>query len=67
MYRKHFADQNMNILDNIVGKKTSCLMIADGSYDEKIKREGLPNYQVEPPLDVFPVAETKLKVVPVYT
>ena len=39
-------------------EKTGCLMTADGSHDEKIKPEGLPNYQVKPPLDMFPVAET---------
>ena len=32
-------------------ERTGCLITADGSEDEKIKPEGLPNYQVPPPLD----------------
>ena len=29
--------------------KTGCLITADGSNDDKIAPEGLPNYQVPPP------------------
>ena len=35
MYKKHFADQNMNILDNAVGKKTDCFMTAEGCHGKK--------------------------------
>ena len=55
MHKKHFADQNMNILDNAVGKK-HCFMTADGSHGKKIKAKCLINYQVKP--DISPVAET---------
>ena len=30
---------------------TGCLIIANGSEDDKIKPEGLPNYKVPPPID----------------
>ena len=32
-------------------ERTGCLITADGSEDDKIKPEGLPNYQVPPPID----------------
>ena len=32
-------------------------MTADGSEDEKITPEGLPSYQVPPPVDYIPAAE----------
>lgn len=34
--------------------KTGCLITADGSEDDKICPEGLPNYQVPPPLEFLP-------------
>ena len=39
-------------------EKTGCLMTADGSEDDKITPEGLPNYRVPPPADYLPVAKT---------
>ena len=36
---------------------TGALMTADGSEDDKIKPEGLPNYQVLPPLILDPTSE----------
>ena len=36
---------------------TGALMTADGSEDDKIKPEGLPNYQVMPPLILDPTSE----------
>ena len=32
-------------------ERTGCLITADGSEDDKIKLEGLPNYQVPPPIN----------------
>ena len=34
-------------------------MTTDKLHDEKMKPEGKSNYQVEPPLDIFPVVETQ--------
>ena len=34
-------------------ERTGCLITADGSGDSKIKPEGLPDYEVIPPLDGF--------------
>ena len=33
-------------------------MAANDSHDEKIELQGLYNYNVEPPLDIFSVTET---------
>ena len=38
-------------------EKTGCLIIADGSKDDKITLEGLPSYRVPPPIDYIPAAE----------
>ena len=35
----------------VIHQCTGCLITADGSEDEKIKPEGLPNYRVPPPID----------------
>ena len=37
-----------------VGKKTGCLITADGSEDKKIQPEGLSNYEVHPPIPIEP-------------
>ena len=42
----------MNILDDVTEEK----QVAEW-HDEKIKSEGLPTYQVEQTLDIFPVAK----------
>ena len=34
--------------------KTGCLITADGSDDDAIKPEGLPNYVVQPPSFLYP-------------
>ena len=34
-------------------------MTTDSSHDEKMKPEGNSNYQVGPPLGIFPVVETQ--------
>ena len=34
-------------------------MTANGSHDKIVKPEDLLSYQAEPPLDIFPVAETQ--------
>ena len=39
-------------------EKTGCSMAADGSDDDKISPEGLPDYHAPPPADYLPVAET---------
>ena len=38
-------------------QKTGCLITADGSDDDLITPEGLPNYAVPPPLDYLPVSD----------
>ena len=35
-------------------EKTGCLITADGSEDDKINPEGLPNYKVPPPIMLDP-------------
>ena len=37
-------------------EKTGCLITADGSDDDKISSEGLPNYKVLPPCLIDPTA-----------
>jgi len=46
-------------LRNRCWEKTGCLMTADGSHDDKITPEGLPNYKVPPPLIYLPACEAE--------
>ena len=37
-------------------EKTGCLITADGSEDAKVFPEGLLNYELQPPIDIGPIA-----------
>ena len=41
-------------------EKTGCLITADGSEDDKINPEGLPNYRVPPPSLLDPAPEASV-------
>ena len=45
-------------------EKTGCLITADGSEDEKIQPEGLPEYRVPPPSILDPDTGTTAAPIP---
>ena len=57
MHGKKYVTVNMISSGNAVGKKTGCLITADGSEDAKITPEGLADYKVPPSLSYLPACE----------
>ena len=61
MHGKKYVTVNMISSGNAVGKKTGCLITADGSEDAKITPEGLADYHVPLPLSYLPACEANLR------
>ena len=57
MHGKNYVAVNTIASGNAVGKKTDCLITADGLEDAKITPESLADYKVPPPLSYLPARE----------
>ena len=59
LYSKNYVAVNTITSGSAVGKKTGCLITADGSEDAKITPEGLADYRVPPSLSYLPACEAE--------